>query len=493
MISKKRVIATVLSGAFLYVTSAQALTQSQRCESGKLTQSAKYGLCRLKAESKGVKKGLPADFTKCEGKFTLKFNKAETKAGAGVCPSEMDEPAINTRITLHAADVATLLAGGALPICGDANVDVGEQCDGANLAGTNCPALGFTGGTLGCDGSCFFDLSACTTTDTACQSSLTTCQGDLGTCNGSLTTCNISLGVSQGDLGTCNGSLTTCNAGTATAANVLAGETFSSSAGLGVTGTMTNVGQQNVTPGTAAVTIGQGHHDGTGSVAGDVDLVAGNIKSGVNIFGVTGTAATGGLVPGTNPILPATGQTTAFGAGTDGAVQAGAALSYTDNGDGTITDNNTGLMWEKKDDNNAGGIHDMNNAYTWSTGSPWNLDGTLKSVFLDTLNDVAGGGANCFAGQCDWRIPNYKELTSILDLEVLSPAIDPAFHQSATCTGCSDVTSAACSCTASSFYWSSTTVAPTPSSAWGVNFGGGSAGGTSKSNGRQVRAVRGGL
>ncbi len=29
-------------------------------------------------------------------------------------------------------------------------------------------------------------------------------------------------------------------------------------------------------------------------------------------------------------------------------VQAGATLSYTDNGDGTITDNNTGLMWEKK-------------------------------------------------------------------------------------------------------------------------------------------------
>jgi len=43
--------------------------------------------------------------------------------------------------------------------------------------------------------------------------------------------------------------------------------------------------------------------------------------------------------------------------------QAGATLSYTDNGDGTITDNNTRLMWEKKDD--SGGIHDQDNGYTW--------------------------------------------------------------------------------------------------------------------------------
>ena len=42
--------------------------------------------------------------------------------------------------------------------------------------------------------------------------------------------------------------------------------------------------------------------------------------------------------------LPASGQTTAYGPGSDGDVRAGAALSYTDNGDGTITDNNTGLM-----------------------------------------------------------------------------------------------------------------------------------------------------
>src|SRR5574341_969930 len=43
-------------------------------------------------------------------------------------------------------------------------------------------------------------------------------------------------------------------------------------------------------------------------------------------------------------------------AGQDGELQKGIARSYTDNGDGTITDNATGLMWEKLTD--AGDIHD---------------------------------------------------------------------------------------------------------------------------------------
>jgi hypothetical protein len=72
---------------------------------------------------------------------------------------------------------------------------------------------------------------------------------------------------------------------------------------------------------------------------------------------------------------PATGQTTAYTADKndgiggaiavpdDGTVEAGATLSYTDNGDGTITDNNTGLMWEKKSDD--GSIHDKDTEYTW--------------------------------------------------------------------------------------------------------------------------------
>jgi hypothetical protein len=76
--------------------------------------------------------------------------------------------------------------------------------------------------------------------------------------------------------------------GTAVEADVLAGKTFSNDSGTGKTGTMTNNGTYNITPGVNNVTIPAGYHSGAGVVYGDADLVAGNIKSGVNIFGVTG-------------------------------------------------------------------------------------------------------------------------------------------------------------------------------------------------------------
>src|SRR5262245_29443899 len=196
--------------------------------------------------------------------------------------------------------------------------------------------------------------------------------------------------------------------------------------------------------------------------------------------------------------LPASGQTTPYGPNSDGDVRAGRALSYTDNGDGTISDNNTRLMWEKKDD--SGGIHDKDNMYTWCVDvSPADdvcdngtdsMDGTIVTAFLATLN---GGGG--FAGHTDWRIPNAKELESIVDHEVFDPAVDPVFHHSGTCTGCTDVTAAACSCTFSSVYWTSTTYRRPPAQhvAWGTHFVEGALGDHFKSEARFVRAVRGGL
>ena len=93
--------------------------------------------------------------------------------------------------------------------------------------------------------------------------------------------------------------------------------------------------------------------------------------------------------------FPASGQTTAYGPGSDGDMRAGAALAYADNGDGTITDTNTGLMWEKKDD--SGGIHDKDNTYTWGMEDPpYAMNGTMVAEFLVTLNT-----SPCFAGHCD--------------------------------------------------------------------------------------------
>ncbi len=75
--------------------------------------------------------------------------------------------------------------------------------------------------------------------------------------------------------------------GTATPEQVLSGQTFTNASGS-ATGSMTNVGTQDITPGTSPQSISQGYHDGTGSVAGDEDLVSGNIRSGADIFGVAG-------------------------------------------------------------------------------------------------------------------------------------------------------------------------------------------------------------
>ncbi len=180
-----------------------------------------------------------------------------------------------------------------------------------------------------------------------------------------------------------------------------------------------------------------------------------------------------------------TGQTTSYGAGTDGDLQKGAARSFTDNGDGTVTDNATGLMWEKKDA--SSGIHHLDNTYTWSTGSG-NMDGTIVSVFLAALN--SGGG---FAGHSDWRVPNIVELQSLINYDSTDagPPTDSVFKKDCV-AGC---TLTMCSCTRSFYYWSSS-VTRAPGSAWYLDFGGGPTGGTS-SHGAEVasiavRAVRGG-
>ena len=82
------------------------------------------------------------------------------------------------------------------------------------------------------------------------------------------------------------------DAGTgATASQCLAGRRYWSlqPASWGArTGTMPDVGAESFTPGAAPQAISLGYHDGLGEVAGDADLVPGNIRAGVEIFGVAG-------------------------------------------------------------------------------------------------------------------------------------------------------------------------------------------------------------
>jgi len=69
--------------------------------------------------------------------------------------------------------------------------------------------------------------------------------------------------------------------------------------------------------------------------------------------------------------------------------------SYTGNGDGTITDNVTGLIWEKTPDRNG--------------------DGVINNYDKITYKESLAGASSCrTGGYTDWRLPSIKELYSLI-------------------------------------------------------------------------------
>lgn len=80
--------------------------------------------------------------------------------------------------------------------------------------------------------------------------------------------------------------------------------------------------------------------------------------------------------------------------------------SYTDNGDGTITDNNTGLMWQQSCDMNGDG----------------NINYSDKMSQSEAL---AGAESSSLGGYDDWRLPNIKEQYSL----ILFSGVDPSGYE----------------------------------------------------------------
>lgn len=174
-----------------------------------------------------------------------------------------------------------------------------------------------------------------------------------------------------------------------------------------------------------------------------------------------------------------TGQTKSYGRRDDGALKKGIAWPkprFKDNKDGTVTDNLTGLRWLKK----ASCLVFYDGDTTGSNKRDWNkaLDGAnkLKSGACGlTDNSVAG----------NWRLPNRKEMLSLLDDGFNDPAI-PNTEGTGRWTAGNPFSGVQ-----SGNYWSSTTHAYYTSCAWFLNLSDGYAHYDTKTNTYYVWPVRG--
>lgn len=316
-----------------------ATTPQQQCRSSKNKAAGSYSFCRQKAEAK-LATADPAKYgpaiAKCESKLGSAWAKAESTAEGkgGSCldgaPTVAD---FKTVIDDHTNTVASALKGPPNPPvgCGNGFLNLGEQCDTANLNGQTCVSQGFAFGTLACSATCTFDTSGCT------------------------------------------------------------------------------------------------------------------------------------------------------------------AVRFTDNGDGTVSDAMTGLLWEKKGHLDGTPVttcvdaaacpdpHDADNLYTWSADNPTGPPGTVFTVFLAQLN----GGA--FAGHADWRLPTLEELRGLVDYtDATSPTVLAPFDDACTAV-CAET---ACSCTSPGRTWTNDLVPSIVGNAWTVEFGDGGVLNDTRDTKYGARAVR---
>ena len=104
-----------------------------------------------------------------------------------------------------------------------------------------------------------------------------------------------------------------------------------------------------------------------------------------------------------------------------------AAGVYSDLANGTVLDNVTNLVWQQEDDDQ--------NSRSWEEAL----------AYCETLE---------LAGQTDWRLPNIRELYSLIDRSLTIPRIDQAYFPNTNLAN----------------YWTSTTLNGVPSQAHSVSF-----------------------
>ena len=132
---------------------------------------------------------------------------------------------------------------------------------------------------------------------------------------------------------------------------------------------------------------------------------------------------------------------------------------FSDNGNGTVTDLATGLIWKQCAEGLSGA--------GCAAGS---LEGFTWAQALQRAADAD------FAGSTLWRLPNKKELASLVEWRCVAPAINARFFPN----------------TPAAWFWSSSPYANHSSYAWIVDFYYGYVDGNHKDSAFHVRLVRGG-
>ncbi len=134
--------------------------------------------------------------------------------------------------------------------------------------------------------------------------------------------------------------------------------------------------------------------------------------------------------------------------------------AFTDNGNGTVTHTLTGLIWKR-----------CAEGQTWSGATC-----TGGATTFNWANALIQAKNASFAGQTDWRLPNLKELESIVESCGYSPSINQTLFPA----------------TPASYFWSGSSYVPDPAGAWSVDFSVGDTYAFLKSYAYYARLVRGG-